>query len=801
MKTLKSQEVKLNMPIKKDTLAKYINPVLIETGTYLGTTIEAAIKLGFNKIFSIEIDEILYQKACEKFAHQSSVELLYGDTLKWLPNILANLENSATFWLNVHRSDVLPGGKVAYPIIEELEIIAKHYIKNHTILIDERRLLEKPWPITETDVHKAIFQINPKYKISYESGVIEDDIIVAKLPETVQLKNAPQASLKEHINQGDLYVQKQQWNKAINAYLQAIKIDPNFPWHYQKLGEVFLQLNKWNEAVNAYRQVIEKEPNFPWSYNKLGDALMELKNWQEAINAYRNFIKLKPDFPWVYNKLGKALMELKNWQEAIAVYQQAIEIDPNLYFAHHNLGLALVELKKWNKAIIAYGQAIKIKPDSYWSHYNLGQIFIGLKKWDKAVETYRYAIENDPNSPWYYQYLGMALKKQGKTEEAIACYRKAIEIKSDWHQFYSLLGDALLEIGQPDEAIACYLKAIKLQPDAIAAYEKLRGIYSFQLAQFKPTQSEELIQCYQTVIQLQPNFPEAYINLADILTEKGELDTAINYYQKATYNKLLVSHPKFVKNHWNSQQLGQPSFIIIGTPKGGTSSLYSYLCHHPNVIPALQKEINFFSKKFHKGIDWYLAHFPQLPQQGKFITGEATPNYMYSDEVGKNLLDNFPKIKIIAILRNPVDRTISHFYMAKSLGKESKEFTEFVPQEMKILTEINDNPQNYQKLINKMSAYFRASLYIHFLKKWINIFPREQLLILKSEDMYENPTATTKQVFNFLGLPNYQLLEYKKYFPGSYPPIDASLRRQLSELFQPYNQKLEAYLNMKFNWE
>ncbi|MDT9341225.1 tetratricopeptide repeat protein [Trichodesmium erythraeum 21-75] len=517
--------------------------------------------------------------------------------------------------------------------------------------------------------------------------------------------------------------------------------------------------------------------------------------------SYQKAIEINPNNYWFYYSLGKALCKLSRYEEAITAYQRGIKIDPNLYFAYHNLGVALVELKRWNQAIVAYRQAIKIKPDSYWSHYNLGEIFLKLQEWDKAVETYRYAIENNPNSPWYYQYLGIVLRKQGKIQEAIACYRKAIEIKPDWHRFYSLLGDILLEIGDSEEAISCYIKAIKLQPNATAAYRQLRGIYIFKLAQLRPHQLNELVKCYQEAIKLQPNFPEVYINLADILTGKGELDTAINYYQKATYNKLLVSHPEFVKNHWDFQEFGQPSFVIIGTVKGGTSSLYNYLCHHPNVIPALQKEINFFNNKFNQGIDWYLAHFPQLPEQGKFITGEATPNYMYSDEIGKKLLDNFPKIKIIAILRNPVDRTISHYYMAKRLGQESKKFTEFVPQEMKFLRRLNNNYQNYQRLIKEMSAYFRGSLYIHFLKKWINLFPKEQLLILKSEDMYENPAGTTKKAFDFLGLPNYQLLEYKKYFPGYYAPIDASLRCQIAELFQPHNQKLEESLGIKFNWD
>ncbi|MEM1167813.1 MAG: tetratricopeptide repeat protein [Cyanobacteria bacterium P01_H01_bin.35] len=891
------------MPIKKETLAKYMNPVLIETGTFLGATIEAGLKLGFQKIFSIEIDEKLYYKACKKFDNQPSVELLYGDTLEWLPKILSHLDNCATFWLDAHRSGELPGGKIAYPIVGELEIIANHYIKNHTILIDDRRLLKNPWSITEDDVQKALFNINPQYNISYEPGVIEYDIIVAKLPETSKLKNTPQALVEVHVNQGDLFAQKQQWNQAISAYHQAIKIDPNFPWSYHKLGGALVQLKRWDEAVDAYRQVIAIEPNFPWSYNKLGDALMELKIWQEAINVYRHFIEIKPDFPWSYKKLGKAFMELKIWQEAVtayrhfitlkpdlylpyknlgdaliqlenwseavaayrqaveinpdfyqlyaelgekliklekwleaveiyqnaieinpnnywyhnnlgkalfkldryekatAAYQRAIEIDPNLYFAYQNLGAVLVKLKKWNQAIVAYRRAIKIKPDFYWSHHNLGQILTGLKRWDEAVETYRYAIENDPNSPWYYQHLGIALRKQGNIEEAIACYRKAIELKSDWHRFYSLLGDVLLEKGQSEEAIACYIKAIKLQPDATATYEQLRGIYIFKLAQFTPNQLNELVKYYREAIQLKPDFPEAYINLADLLTEDGQLNEAINCYKKATHKKLLISHPEYTKNYWELAQTTAPHFIIIGTVKGGTSSLYSYINQHPYVIPALQKEINFFDRNFTHGINWYLAHFPLLHQQKKFITGEASPNYMYSNIAGKRLFNNFPKIKIIAILRHPVDRTVSHFYMAKKLGKESNKFTEFLPQDIQLLTKLNNNPQNYERLINRMSVYFTGSLYKYFLEKWMNLFPREQFLILKSEDMYKNPAATMKQVFNFLELPDYQLPNYINYYPGSYTPIKPNLHQQLSELFQPHNQKLEEYLGMKLDWQ
>ena len=83
----------------------------------------------------------------------------------------------------------------------------------------------------------------------------------------------------------------------------------------------------------------------------------------------------------------------------------------------------------------------------------------------------------------------------------------------------------------------------------------------------------------------------------------------------------------------------------------------------------------------------------------------------------------------------------------------------------------------------------------------MTVFPKEQILILKSEEFYSNPSATMKQVHRFLNLPDYQLTEYRNYNPGSYSLISDKLRQQLVEFFHPYNQELEEYLGMEFNWE
>ncbi len=93
------------------------------------------------------------------------------------------------------------------------------------------------------------------------------------------------------------------------------------------------------------------------------------------------------------------------------------------------------------------------------------------------------------------------------------------------------------------------------------------------------------------------------------------------------------------------------------------------------------------------------------------------------------------------------------------------------------------------------------SLYICHLKGWLTVFPREQFLILRSEDLLENPSTTMKQVYSFLGLPDYQLSKYKKFNVTSHPPISDDLYSKLKEFYRPYNQELEEYLGMKFDWE
>jgi len=167
-------------------LSKYVNHTFIETGTYLGDSVDLALNLGFPKVISIEIMEDLQEKNREKFRNfidSGRLELITGDTSLLFENLVENLKERATFWLDAHQ-DLGPQGLKKCPLYDELESIKKSNIKNHTIMIDDMRCLDGRihWSsgITIQGVAERIKQINENYKIVFESSPFgPQDIMVA----------------------------------------------------------------------------------------------------------------------------------------------------------------------------------------------------------------------------------------------------------------------------------------------------------------------------------------------------------------------------------------------------------------------------------------------------------------------------------------------------------------------------------------------------------------------------------------------------------------------------------------------
>ena len=175
------------MPITTDTLKKFLNPVFVETGTHRGGGVRRALEAGFKTVYSIEIEDELFQQASERFKNKPEVHLFHGDSAVYLPEVLNRVTEPATFWLDSHIMGPHGNPDAPCPLLKELQVIASHDLRTHKILIDDRRLLESNWNVQISEVLDHILAINSDYVISFEDGdntkrIFPNDIICVQPP-------------------------------------------------------------------------------------------------------------------------------------------------------------------------------------------------------------------------------------------------------------------------------------------------------------------------------------------------------------------------------------------------------------------------------------------------------------------------------------------------------------------------------------------------------------------------------------------------------------------------------------------
>lgn len=251
-----------------------------------------------------------------------------------------------------------------------------------------------------------------------------------------------------------------------------------------------------------------------------------------------------------------------------------------------------------------------------------------------------------------------------------------------------------------------------------------------------------------------------------------------------------------------------PDFLIIGAQKAGTSSLYKYLLQHPAILPAYQKEIHFFTipELYFKGPNWYRGHFPTSLARGQSqLTGEASPSYLFFPLVPERVHQVMPQAKLIVLLRDPVARAFSNYHHQVRRGLETLSFEEAIEQEpARLGNDIQKTIEDphFHSLNLAHYSYLLRSEYITQLKRWRLFFPAEQMLILKSEDFYDEPQQIVALVSSFLKLPAWQPNPsiFKRYNPGVYDKMPSKTRQHLSQYFQLANEELYDFLGRDLAW-
>ena len=280
----------------------------------------------------------------------------------------------------------------------------------------------------------------------------------------------------------------------------------------------------------------------------------------------------------------------------------------------------------------------------------------------------------------------------------------------------------------------------------------------------------------------------------------------LNQYLESLMNKLIkdLVYP-LVKS--------PPDFLIIGAQKAGTTSLYNYLVQHPQIIGnKTWKEVRYFDvpEHYNQGWSWYLGCFPSKIEKGSRLTFDVSPSYLYFPEIAPRIKEDLGPIKMIVILRNPVDRAYSAWKMYHSFGSnpdvsennrkiaDYRTFSQAIEQELTGECEPDIYPYDY---INR-------GKYVEQLNNYYQYFDKNNLLILDFEALKNDKRVLLDKICQFLEIAPFpetilQQLEQKSYNVGKRVEVTTEHQDVLDKLkdyFIPFNEKLYKLLNFSYHW-
>lgn len=265
---------------------------------------------------------------------------------------------------------------------------------------------------------------------------------------------------EQWIGKGDDLYGLQRYDEALEAYDQAIEIDPDDAEKWICRGNALTGLELYEEALESYRRATGIDPDNATAWQNVGITLYELKQYQDALEAYDNAIERDPDDPDLWNNVGLAYFELQQFDEALKAYDLAIDFDPDNVSAWCLKGAVLLELQRLDEALEVSEHVIY---HDYMAGWCLkGGALFELRRFDEALEVSEYAIEIDPDNLAGWCLKGAALGGLQRYDEALVFFDRAIRIDSNDKDVWNAKGEVLFELHQYDEALVAYDRAIAI---------------------------------------------------------------------------------------------------------------------------------------------------------------------------------------------------------------------------------------------------------------------------------------------------------------------------------------------------
>lgn len=265
-----------------------------------------------------------------------------------------------------------------------------------------------------------------------------------------------------------------------------------------------------------------------------------------------------------------------------------------------------------------------------------------------------------------------------------------------------------------------------------------------------------------------------------------------------------------------SQRPG-PDFLVIGTKRGGTTSLYNYLLMHPGVLGLFPQSRGkkstdwFFADSTHTE-SWYRSHFHTDAHRERVtarlahspVGGEASPYYVWDPRIAAKVAAVAPSIKAVLLVRDPVERAWSHYQERTQNGVEPLSFADALAAEERRLegeVERMEADPSYHSTAHDWYSYRSRGVYLPQIHNWLEHFDRKQLLVVRSEDLYTDVQGVFDRVGDFLGLGRHTLPTTKP-FNASHrkSSVPEPQRSELARFFAPHNAELEEFLGRDLDW-
>lgn len=249
-----------------------------------------------------------------------------------------------------------------------------------------------------------------------------------------------------------------------------------------------------------------------------------------------------------------------------------------------------------------------------------------------------------------------------------------------------------------------------------------------------------------------------------------------------------------------SDRRARPSFLIVGAQKSGTTSLWNRLASHPDVRPPIWKEPRFFDRGWRRGLGWYLSHFP-VREEEPWITGEATTGYLFHPHAPARIQATLPEVRVVAVLRNPIDRAVSHYAHERRKGSELRPIAEAFAADPEVIPEEERRmiaDPSYESRLHWTDSYLSRGIYAPQVARYLEHLGPERVLVFEFGELFREPTRSFRTLTDFLSLSPLGEIEMPKLNVGKNKKDTGYDREQLRAFFAPHNERLSELLGRDF---